>query len=266
VNTAVDKFGATHSLTPEELASLKAEVTRRFLSIAQAVNGGAPAAAAAKEPLFEIPVGLEDGRVVPLRLFEGDNLVRAVQQFAKDQNIPDDVIPSLFEEVKKRVFPADAAAAAADGQTSGGAPEMIYDIPIDVDGSVQYLKLYRGDVLGDRVAEFAAQYNLNDEVAAKMLEAVAERIRATQEAERAAEAKRAQQQQQQQQQSQQQQQQQQQQEQAKPLYELPIDVDGKMFPLRLYEGDVLRAAVVGLYELNPVYPQLESAWFQPLSL
>ena len=64
-------------------------------------------------------------------------------------------------------------------------------------------------------------------------QAVAERIRATQEAERAAEAKRAQQQQQQQQQ----------QPPTKPLYELPIDVDGKVFPLRLYEGDVLKSAV-----------------------
>jgi hypothetical protein len=43
---------------------------RRFTSIASAVNAAPAAVAAAKEPLFEIPVGLEDGRVVPLRLFE----------------------------------------------------------------------------------------------------------------------------------------------------------------------------------------------------
>ena len=172
VNSAVETFGTTHGLTPDELTSLKAEITRRFLSIAQAVNGAPPAAAAAKEPLFEIPVGLGDGRVVPLRLFEGDNLVRAVQQFAKDQNIPEDVVPSLFEEVKKRVFPnaeaADGAAAAAAPNANN--PDLIFDIPIDVDGNVQYLKLYRGDVLGDRVKEFAAEHKLSDEVAQKMLE------------------------------------------------------------------------------------------------
>ena len=228
----MEKFGATHSLTADELQSLKAEVTRRFLSIAQAVNG-APTAAAAKEPLFEIPVGFDDGRVVPLRLFEGDNLVRAVQQFAKEQNIPEDVIPSLFEEVKKRVFPNDADTQA---QAPTQSPDLIFDIPIEVDGEVKRLKLHRGDVLGDRVKAFAAEHGLADEVAGKMLEAVAERIRATQEAERAAEARRAQVQQQQQQQ-------QQQQRPAQPLYEFPIEVDGTVFPLRLYEGDVLKSAV-----------------------
>ena len=142
------------------------------MSIAQAVNVAPPAAAAAKEPLFEIPVGLGDGRVVPLRLFEGDNLVRAVQQFAKDQNIPEDVVPSLFEEVKKRVFP-NAEATGAGGSASkseSSGPDLIFDIPIDVDGNVKYLKLHRGDVLGDRVKEFAAEHQLSDEVAQKMLE------------------------------------------------------------------------------------------------
>ena len=72
MNNAVEKFGATHALTGDELAALKAEVTRRFTAIAAAV-AAAPAAAAGtalKEPLFEIPIGMEDGRVVPLRLFE----------------------------------------------------------------------------------------------------------------------------------------------------------------------------------------------------
>ena len=83
--------------------------------------------------------------------------MRAVQQFAKEQNIPDDVVPSLFEEVKKRVFPAaaadgTAAAAAADGSAAGatGASSvpsatdgLLFDIPIDVDGVVKYLKVGR---------------------------------------------------------------------------------------------------------------------------
>eukprot|EP00227_Mantoniella_beaufortii_P015410 CAMPEP_0197575266 /NCGR_PEP_ID=MMETSP1326-20131121/719_1 /TAXON_ID=1155430 /ORGANISM="Genus nov. species nov., Strain RCC2288" /LENGTH=267 /DNA_ID=CAMNT_0043138003 /DNA_START=175 /DNA_END=974 /DNA_ORIENTATION=+ len=203
VNNAVEKFGVTHALTTTELTALKAEVTRRFTSIAAAVAAAPPAAAGAgplKEPLFEIPIGMEDGRVVSLRLFEGDNLVRAVQQFAKKQNIPDDVVPSLFEEVKKRVFPNTAAAsadgaAAADGSAAAGATGatpsandgLLFDIPIDVDGVVKYLKLYRGDVLGDRVKEFAVEHKLADAAAQQMLDAVAERIRATQEAARAAE-------------------------------------------------------------------------------
>jgi len=172
VNAAVEKFGVTHALSPDELTTLKAEVTRRFLSIAQAVNGAPPAAAAAKEPLFEIPVGLQDGRVVPLRLFEGDNLVRAVRQFAKEQNIPEDVIPALFEEVKKRVVPADpdAKPSGGDGDAALSTPEIIFDIPIDVDGDVHYLKLYRGDVLGDRVKAFAVEHKLTDALAQKMLE------------------------------------------------------------------------------------------------
>ena len=41
VDVAAEKFGATHALAPPELAALKAEVTRRFISIAEAVSRNA---------------------------------------------------------------------------------------------------------------------------------------------------------------------------------------------------------------------------------
>ena len=56
-----------------------------------------------KEPLFEFPVALDDGEVVPLRLFEGDNLQEAVAAFAKRQSIPEDLVPVLFEQVRAKV-------------------------------------------------------------------------------------------------------------------------------------------------------------------
>jgi len=55
-----------------------------------------------------------------------------------------------FEEVKKRVFPAaDAAAAPADAAATpdpAAANTPVFDIPIEVDGKIQQLKLYRGRV------------------------------------------------------------------------------------------------------------------------
>ena len=83
VNEAVEKFGADNSLDAGSLATLKAEVTRRLVSIAEAVTKNIQQSKQTKEPLFEFPVALDDGEVVPLRLFEGDNLQEAVAAFAR---------------------------------------------------------------------------------------------------------------------------------------------------------------------------------------
>ena len=88
--------------------------------------------------------------------------------------------------------------------------------------------------------EYLAMHGLDEEIEAKVLEAVAERIRSTQESVAAAEANRA----------------------AKdragaptpptsepkaPLYEISFkNAEGNVYPLRLYEGDVLEKAVPDL--------------------
>ena len=245
VNEAVEKFGADNSLDADSLATLKAEVTRRLVSIAEAVTKNIQQSKQTKEPLFEFPVALDDGEVVPLRLFEGDNLQEAVAAFAKRQSIPKDLVPVLFEQVRAKVFPGDAAQDAA--QDAGAAPtaassedpaeDPVFSIPITVFGKEEQLKLFKGDVLGERVRAFATMHGLDDETEAKVLEAVAERVRSTQESVAAAEANRA----------------------AKdragaptpptsepkaPLYEISFkNAEGNVYPLRLYEGDVLEKAV-----------------------
>ena len=245
VNEAVEKFGADNSLDADSLATLKAEVTRRLVSIAEAVTKNIQQSKQTKEPLFEFPVALDDGEVVPLRLFEGDNLQEAVAAFAKRQSIPEDLVPVLFEQVRAKVFPGDAAQDAT--QDAGAAPtaassedpaeDPVFSIPITVFGKEEQLKLFKGDVLGERVRAFTTMHGLDEETEAKVLEAVAERIRSTQESVAAAEANRA----------------------AKdragaptpptsepkaPLYEISFkNAEGNVYPLRLYEGDVLEKAV-----------------------
>ena len=245
VNEAVEKFGADNSLDADSLATLKAEVTRRLVSIAEAVTKNIQQSKQTKEPLFEFPVALDDGEVVPLRLFEGDNLQEAVAAFAKRQSIPEDLVPVLFEQVRAKVFPGDAAQDAA--QDAGAAPtaassedpaeDPVFSIPITVFGKEEQMKLFKGDVLGERVRAFATMHGLDEETEAKVLEAVAERIRSTQESVAAAEANRA----------------------AKdragaptpptsepkaPRYEISFkNAEGNVYPLRLYEGDVLEKAV-----------------------
>lgn len=245
VNEAVEKFGADNSLDADSLATLKAEVTRRLVSIAEAVTKNIQQSKQTKEPLFEFPVALDDGEVVPLRLFEGDNLQEAVAAFAKRQSIPEDLVPVLFEQVRAKVFPGDAAQDAT--QDAGAAPtaassedpaeDPVFSIPITVFGKEEQMKLFKGDVLGERVRAFATMHGLDEETEAKVLEAVAERIRSTQESVAAAEANRA----------------------AKdragaptpptsepkaPLYEISFkNAEGNVYPLRLYEGDVLEKAV-----------------------
>ena len=223
VNVAAEAFGAANQLAPEQLASLKAEVTRRLISIAEAVNANAAKSSEAKEPLFELPVSLESGEVVPLRLYEGDDLADAVRKFAAEQNVPEEFLPHFFEEVRKRVAPRTP----------------VYDIPVTLDGETEHrLKLFEGDALGERVAQFAAELGVDDEMRAKLLDAVAARVRETQaSARREAAASEAED------------------ENAPaadlgessspaPVYVIDVtDGAGKTAPLRLYEGDVLQQAV-----------------------
>ena len=63
VNEAVEKFGRDNSLNADDLATLKAEVTRRLVSIAEAVTKNIQQSKQSKEPLFEFPVSLDDGEV-----------------------------------------------------------------------------------------------------------------------------------------------------------------------------------------------------------
>ena len=240
VNEAVEKFGRDNSLNADDLATLKAEVTRRLVSIAEAVTKNIQQSKQSKEPLFEFPVSLDDGEVVPLRLFEGDNLMDAVTAFAQRQSIPEDLVPVLFEQVRAKVFPNAAPSPDAAAAPTAASPEEpnapVFSIPITVFGKEESLRLFRGDVLGEKVKAFAATHGLDEETERKVLEAVAERIRSTQESVAAAEANRA----------------------AKadaaaadppaepkaPIYEISFSTaDDKVYPLRLYEGDVLENAV-----------------------
>ena len=111
LNDAAEKFGVAHALSPESLASLKDEVARRLLSITEAINANRAQSADAKQLLFEVPMELESGEVVNLRLYEGDVLLEKVRQFAQQQSIPEDFVPHLFEEVKKKITAQGADAA-----------------------------------------------------------------------------------------------------------------------------------------------------------
>ena len=220
LNDAAEKFGVAHDLSPESLATLKDEVARRLLSITQAINTNRAQSADAKQLLFEVPMELESGEVVNLRLYEGDVLLEAVTNFAEQQSIPKDFVPHLFEEVKKKI-----TKQGADGVAIGD-DAVVFDIPVTFDGETEHrIVLRKGDVVHEVVDKMAAELELDDTLKTNLLEGVLSRVReaavAADEAEaesRAAAGK-------------------------APLYEIAVKRGEDTLPLRLYEGDVLEQAV-----------------------
>ena len=220
LNDAAEKFGVAHELAPEALATLKGEVARRLLSITEAINANRAQSADAKQLLFEVPMELESGEVVNLRLYEGDVLLEAVKKFAEQQSIPEDFVPHLFEEVKKKI-----TKQGADGAEFGDGA-VVFDFPVTFDGETEHrVVLRKGDVVHEVIDKMAAELELEEDVKAQFLAGVLERVRAAAvaadeaEAESRAAAGKA------------------------PLYEIAVKRGEDTLPLRLYEGDVLEQAV-----------------------
>ena len=220
LNDAAEKFGVTHDLAPEALATLKGEVARRLLSITEAINANRAQSADAKQLLFEVPMELESGEVVNLRLYEGDVLLEAVRKFAEQQSIPEDFVPHLFEEVKKKITKQGADAAEF------GDDAVVFDIPVTFDGETEHrVVLRKGDVVQEVVDKMAAELELDENLKTNLLEGVLSRVREAAvaadeaEAENRAAAGEA------------------------PLYEIAVKRGEDTLPLRLYEGDVLEQAV-----------------------
>ena len=220
INTAAEKFGVAHGLTPEDLQTLKAEVTQRLVSVADSVKQSLDKNA----PLFEVPVGLENGSVVPLRLYEGDDLLSAVTKFAEVQNIPEDFVPHLFEEVKKRVV--SGGADQNSNPENSESNQIVFDFPVTFDGETEHrVVLRRGDVVQDVVERMAVELSLDDDLKANFLESVVQRVKdAAQIADQAELASRAA-------------------AGKSPVYTIDVKRGEDTLPLRLYEGDVLEQAV-----------------------
>ena len=220
LNDAAEKFGVAHDLSPESLATLKDEVARRLLSITQAINTNRAQSADAKQLLFEVPMELESGEVVNLRLYEGDVLLEAVTNFAEQQSIPKDFVPHLFEEVKKKI-----TKQGADGVAIGD-DAVVFDIPVTFDGETEHrIVLRKGDVVHEVVDKMAAELELDDTLKTNLLEGVLSRVReaavAADEAEAESRAAAG----------------------EAPLYEIGVKRGEDTLFLRLYEGDVLEQAV-----------------------
>ena len=183
IDASGEAFGQTHGLTPADLAVVKAEVTRRLVAVADSVNQNRQHANPdenSARPLFEVPVGLETGEVVPLRLYEGDDLQAAISKFAKTQNIPNEFVPHLFEEVKKRV----------SEKNDDDEKQPVFDFPVTFDGETEHRVVLRpGDVVQDVVARMSASLALSEEVAATFLTQVVQRVKAAGKAADAADEK-----------------------------------------------------------------------------
>ena len=114
-----------------------------------------PRGSEAKEPLFA-PRLLESGEVVPLRLYEGDDLAEACASSPPSKT--------------SRVPPAPSRRCQAR------RAKTVYDIPVTLDGETEHrLKLFEGDALGERVAQFAAGWRRDE--TREALNAIAARVR-----------------------------------------------------------------------------------------
>lgn len=164
VRYAVERFAAAHGIDMAQSGKLLIDALYNKLRAQQ------EAARAAEEReksfLFSLPVNV-DGQLQRLRVYEGDELQAIVKAFCERHGVSyaasgAQISKAVMDttEMLRSQLESDAAASkrALDKKAE---PRLLLDIPFVVDGKEYGMKLYDGDFVDVKIADFCAAHGLD---------------------------------------------------------------------------------------------------------
>jgi len=190
VRAAVERFCTAHNLDFEQNGKVLIDALAARVSEAQSGSGQA-AAEEEKTFLFSIPFNI-DGKLIRLRVHEGDMLDTLVAKFCSENGVSEEDFGQTIRQaiidttaLLKKELEEEAAAAAAgskQGVDQAANPKLLLEIPIRVDDKDQVLQLFDGDLVDVKIAQFCEKHGIDQTVyAPQLLQHVAERTQALQQ-------------------------------------------------------------------------------------
>eukprot|EP00515_Schizochytrium_aggregatum_P016313 CAMPEP_0202098748 /NCGR_PEP_ID=MMETSP0965-20130614/2037_1 /ASSEMBLY_ACC=CAM_ASM_000507 /TAXON_ID=4773 /ORGANISM="Schizochytrium aggregatum, Strain ATCC28209" /LENGTH=354 /DNA_ID=CAMNT_0048667239 /DNA_START=138 /DNA_END=1202 /DNA_ORIENTATION=+ len=168
-----------------------------------------------------------------LRAFEGDTIRQSVERFCTAHGIDMSLYgQELITAVADRFAATQAQQQQQQQQQQETERQLLFSLPVDIDGRLVRLRVHQGDDLDEIVRNFCAEFNLDlAEVGEPIRKAIIDTTEKLQEqlqdelrqqyAEQQAALKQAVETP----------------EEPKLLLDIPINVDGREFALKLYDGD-----------------------------
>jgi len=173
VGGSVRRFCATHGIDYEQ----NGEALIRALSNALvAKQSESNPAEDTKTLLFALPINV-DGKIAKLKVHEGDKVPELVKAFCEAHGVDqlkfgEAIAAKIIDEAQALSQRLQAEMQPRTGNSvleKKSEPQLLLDIPIDVDGNRVSMKLYDGDIVDERISQFCETHGLVKEQHAPVL-------------------------------------------------------------------------------------------------
>ncbi len=113
-------------------------------------------------PVMRIPITVEGKEELSMDLFSGNNVSQVASKFILDNGISPDLAPRILREIKTKAQEAKVMP--------------VHEIPVSINGKIEYLPLYYGDEVKKAVDSWAKGMGLIEEDAQKLTSRVVQLI------------------------------------------------------------------------------------------
>mmetsp|Transcript_13034 Transcript_13034/g.24152 ORF Transcript_13034/g.24152 Transcript_13034/m.24152 type:complete len:346 (+) Transcript_13034:193-1230(+) len=175
VQSSVERFTAAHGIDFEQSGQLLIDALEK--KIAEEIKIREQEASTF---LFSLPINV-DGKLVRLRVHEGDEINALVSNFCKENDLDEakvggvirqsiiDTTEQLKQQLEQEEEEQQQQQAAKQAVEKEEEPQLLLDIPINVDGKEFNMKLYDGDYVDVKIAAFCEMHGLDQEAHGKMI-------------------------------------------------------------------------------------------------